>query len=86
MDAWPVQDAEARFSEMLDKCLREGPQSITRLGVKAAVLVSAEDWDSLAAQRQPDFKSWLTADLGRGDLSLPRRGGAVRRSSGGWSK
>jgi hypothetical protein len=40
--------------------------------VKAAVLVSAEDWDSLAAQRQPDFKSWLAADTGHGDLPLPR--------------
>lgn len=79
MDAWPVQDAKARFSEMLDKCLREGPQPITRRGVKAAVLVSAEDWDSIAAQCQPDFKSWLTADLGRGDLPLPRRGAARRR-------
>lgn len=79
MDIWPVQDAKARFSEMLDKCLREGPQPITRRGVKAAVLVSAEDWDSLAAQRRPDFKSWLTADTGRGGLRLPRRGAARRR-------
>ena len=79
MDSWPVQDAKARFSELLEKCLREGPQQITRRGVKAAVLVSAEDWDSLAAQRQPDFKSWLAADTGRGDLPLPRRGVARRR-------
>jgi hypothetical protein len=40
--------------------------------VKAAVLVSAKDWDSLAARCQPDFKSWLAADTGHGDLPLPR--------------
>lgn len=79
MNEWPVQDAKARFSEMLDRCLREGPQPITRRGIKAAVLVSAKDWDSVAAQRQPDFKSWLIADTGRGELPLPRRGAARRR-------
>jgi hypothetical protein len=25
MKAWPVQDAKARFSELLDACLRDGP-------------------------------------------------------------
>ena len=37
MPAWPVQDAKARFSEMLDNCLNEGPQVISR--VAEAVLV-----------------------------------------------
>jgi hypothetical protein len=23
---WPVQDAKARFSELLDTCLKDGPQ------------------------------------------------------------
>ncbi len=79
MDTWPVQDAKARFSEMLNKCLREGPQPITRRGIKAAVLVSAEDWESLSAQRLPDFKTWLRLDTGRGELPLPPRGRARRR-------
>ena len=35
--SWPVQDAKARFSEMLDICLSEGPQLITRRGADAAV-------------------------------------------------
>jgi antitoxin Phd len=37
--AWPVQDAKARFSELLDTCLAEGPQIVTRRGAEAAVLV-----------------------------------------------
>ena len=37
MKAWPVQDAKARFSEMLDACLREGPQMVTRRGTGSRV-------------------------------------------------
>ena len=39
MHTWPVQDAKARFSELLDACLVEGPQMVTRRGAEAAVLV-----------------------------------------------
>ena len=39
MQAWPVQDAKAKFSEFLDACLAEGPQMVTKRGAEAAVLV-----------------------------------------------
>jgi hypothetical protein len=32
MRTWPVQDAKARFSELLEICLKEGPQLVTRRG------------------------------------------------------
>jgi antitoxin Phd len=35
--AWQVQEAKARFSELLDTSLAEGPQIVTRRGVEAAV-------------------------------------------------
>ena len=38
--SWPVQDAKAHFSEMLEASLTEGPQIVTRRGVEAAVLVN----------------------------------------------
>ena len=44
MKAWPVQDAKARFSEMLEACLTEGPQLVTKRGSDAAVLVPIEEW------------------------------------------
>ena len=34
MKAWPVHDAKARFSELLETCLREGPQLVTRRGAR----------------------------------------------------
>ncbi len=46
---WPVQDAKARFSELLERRLREGPQIVTRRGEETAVLVPLEDWQRPAA-------------------------------------
>jgi prevent-host-death family protein len=41
---WPVAEAKARFSEMIDRALRDGPQTITRKGKQAVVVVSVEEW------------------------------------------
>jgi prevent-host-death family protein len=46
-ECWPVQDAKARFSELLDAWLKEGPQVVTRRGVDVAVLVPVGQWRRL---------------------------------------
>lgn len=79
MKSWPVQDAKARFSEMLDTCLKEGPQIVTKRGSEAAVLVPAEEWRRLQASARPTLKELLLADTPRADLVLPQRGGLRRR-------
>ena len=80
MKSWPVQDAKARFSEMLDVCLRDGPQLISRRGVDAAVLVPLKDWQSLKRAAKPTLKELLLADAARGELNVPERGGRRRRA------
>ncbi|OQW57447.1 MAG: prevent-host-death protein [Proteobacteria bacterium HN_bin10] len=79
MKDWPVHAAKARFSELLDTCLREGPQVVTRRGEEAAVLVPAEAWRKLQGATRPSLKQLLLADAGRGDLELPARGSKKRR-------
>ncbi|MBS0643892.1 MAG: type II toxin-antitoxin system Phd/YefM family antitoxin [Proteobacteria bacterium] len=79
MKHWPVQDAKARFSELLDTCLKEGPQMVTRRGAEAAVLVPASDWRRLQQAARPSLKDLLLSDEARGDLPLPRRGRLRRR-------
>ena len=56
---WPVQDAKARFSELLDASLRDGPQVVTRRGVEAAVLVPIEEWRRLTQAARPTLKELL---------------------------
>jgi prevent-host-death family protein len=77
--SWPVQDAKARFSELLDTCLHEGPQLITRRGTEAAVLLPLQDWHRLQRAAKPSLKALLLSDAGRGDLIMPTRGRMRRR-------
>jgi len=41
---WTLANAKARFSEVVDKAAAEGPQTVTRNGKPAAVVVSYEEW------------------------------------------
>ncbi len=41
---WTVAEAKAKFSEVLERARSRGPQTITRNGALAAVIVSAEEW------------------------------------------
>jgi prevent-host-death family protein len=79
MKRWPVQDAKARFSELLEACAVEGPQLVTKRGVETAVLVPVEEWRRLAAAARPSLKDLLLTDAARADLVLPSRGPARRR-------
>jgi antitoxin Phd len=80
MKVWPVQDAKARFSELLDTCLREGPQIVTKRGAETAVLVPMEDWRRLQRSARPTLKELLLADAPRAALQLPTRGKRRRRT------
>jgi prevent-host-death family protein len=81
--AWPVQDAKARFSKLLDTCLSEGPQMVTRRGADAAVLVPVTEWRMLQHAARPTLKALLLADGARGELNIPPRGARRRREAPG---
>lgn len=72
MTTWPVQDAKARFSEMLDTCLTEGPQTISRRGSAEAVLVPIDQWRRLNGDK-PTLKDLLLAENARADIPVPPR-------------
>lgn len=79
MQSWPVQDAKARFSELLETCLRDGPQVVTRRGAEAAVLVPLGDWERLNRSARRSLKELLLADAPRADIAIPKRGAKRRR-------
>ena len=45
---WKLQDAKARFSEVVRRAQSEGPQRVTVHGKDAAVVVSAESYAKVA--------------------------------------
>lgn len=79
MASWQVQDAKARFSEFLDATIREGPQVVTRRGVKTAVLVPIEEWERMQKASRPGLKEWLLAPGARFDNLIPERRKLRRR-------
>ena len=79
MAIWPVQHAKARFSELLDACVREGPQVVSRRGAETAVLVPIEEWRRLEAAARPSLKELLLAPSARSEALVPPRGNARRR-------
>lgn len=79
MKVWPVQDAKARFSELLDTCLRDGPQIVTKRGAETVVLVPIADWRRLQQSARLTLKDLLLADGPRAELQLPIRGRRRRR-------
>jgi len=68
---WQIQEAKARFSEMVERALREGPQTVTRHGKPVAVLVKADQYQRLRAGGKT-FKELLA--------SAPLEGLEIRRS------
>ena len=67
---WAVASAKAHhLGAVIDQALAEGPQTITRRGRKAAVVVSAEEWE-----RKMERKGNLAEFF----ASSPLRGARVR--------
>jgi antitoxin Phd len=81
---WPVQDAKARFSELLDTCMAQGPQMVTKRGTEAAVLVPMAQWRRMQSVARPCLKDLLMSDEGRGEMMLPKRGSDQHRPAMTW--
>jgi prevent-host-death family protein len=71
MAKWQVQEAKTRFSELIDRALTEGPQTITRHGAERAVVLSVEDYRALQALK-PDFKAYLLGGPKVDEFDVPR--------------
>ena len=76
---WQVQDAKARFSELLETSLGEGPQIITKRGVETAVLVPIDRWRQLERMARPGLKDMLLSVEARTDQLTPPRQRLRRR-------
>lgn len=70
MDTWKLQDAKARFSEVVDRALAHGPQLVTRHGDNAVVVIAYAEFQ--AAAPVASFKSFIQTSQGVSDLPLTR--------------
>ena len=72
---WTVAEAKAKFSEVIERAQSRGPQTITRNGRRAVVIVAADEWER---------KTRRTGNLAEFFAASPLRGSGlkVRRSKG----
>lgn len=70
---WSVQDAKNRFSEVVEAA-RQKPQTVTKHGKRAVVVVAAEEFDRLKGlerRHAPSFKEHL--------MNMPKDDGTFER-------
>ena len=76
---WQVQDAKARFSELLETSLADGPQIVTQRSVEVAVLIPIDQWRQLERTAGRNLKELLLTRAARADVLAPGRPTLRRR-------
>lgn len=71
-DIWTVASAKARFSELIERARSEGPQTVTRNGKPAAVLVSVDEWERKAGRKGTFADFLLNSPLRDSGIDLTR--------------
>lgn len=65
MGTWKLEDAKNRFSEVVRLAMSDQPQRVTRNGRDAVVVISAAEYDRLAAPRQNLFEFLQASPLAK---------------------
>ena len=80
-DSWTVAKAKARFSELIEQARSKGPQTITRHGRMAAVVVSPEEW-TRKTKRTGNLAEFFAASPLRGSgMEIGRRKDRPRKTN-----
>jgi prevent-host-death family protein len=56
--SWKLQDAKAKFSQVVDYALKVGPQYVTRRGQEAVVVLSVKEYKKITCKK-PSLKKFL---------------------------
>jgi prevent-host-death family protein len=49
---WQLQEAKNRFSEVVEQALQQGPQTVTRHGREAVVIMAYEEFRRMSAPKK----------------------------------
>ena len=70
---WQLQEAKNRFSEVVNRAIKDGAQTITRHGKPVVVVMSQEDFRRLAPKKEEKEWSMLDHLLACPDKTLYKR-------------
>ena len=68
---WQLQEAKQKFSQLVRRAMEEGPQTVTRHGEEAVIVISASEFRRLKGHH--DFKQFLLSGPSFDDLDLERQ-------------
>jgi prevent-host-death family protein len=69
---WQLQQAKSRFSELVNKALREGPQIITRHGDEVAVIIAYSEFARLQKPQGSLVDFFRASPLAEVELDIER--------------
>ena len=79
--SWTVAEAKAKFSEVIERAMSEGPQTITRNAHLAAVVVGAEEWQRKTQRVGNLAEFFAESPLRESGLKIRRPKGRPRKIS-----
>ena len=76
---WTVAEAKAKFSEVIERAQKQGPQKITKNGRDAAIVVSTEEWERKTRRKGSLVEFFASSPLRSSGLVIPPRKMSTRR-------
>jgi antitoxin Phd len=76
---WQLQEAKNRFSEVVDEALKKGPQTVTRRGKEAVVIMSSAEYHKMVVQQKKLSEFFAESPLSDAILDLSRDKSAARK-------
>ena len=71
-DVWKLQDAKNRFSELVDRALKDGAQIVTRHGEKVVVVLSYDEYEKITKPEGNLVQFILSSPLAGSELLIER--------------
>ena len=70
--SWEIEDARAKFDELIDRAISDGPQAVALNGTRLVVVVSAEEWDRSDRHRGDLVEFFANSPLREEGLTIER--------------
>jgi prevent-host-death family protein len=71
-DTWQLQDAKNRFSELVDRALKDGSQVVTRHGRRVVVVLPYDEYERMTQPEDNLAEFLLKSPLAGAEIEIDR--------------
>lgn len=69
---WQLQDAKSKFSQLVNRAIKDGPQIVTRHGQEVVVIVSMAEYQQMTQPKPSLLTLLLESPLAGSGLAIER--------------